>query len=832
MPSALDLSQRPVFSPWLALISAVAAVVLYLGVMDNTLLPADLAVTVQSPLVVGAPGAGSAWLAPTPTSETTLAHRPVLVLLLRGERGAWGGSPSSWHGTNIVLLALLLLALQLWAGRLLRHPGATWVAVLTFALHPMCGQAVRTVEGQGLLFALTAVLAGLWIAQLWREGALRPAAAGPLLAFCALLAAGTHELGYLLPLWVALQWAFVRLTLGDPLTTPGGRTVRRRAGASQRELPRLRGAALAWLTLPTLAAFIALLVLRLIALDRVFPPAASDATPWSAAGHVAVAYALGIWRVLWPIHPTLVWDPWNEAGRFPAPWLGWLVLATTAAAILLPAFAGRWRRTSLGLALTFTALLAVALLPVPGIFSERPLLFALPGFCLAVAALLRHLAPAWSFPPRGWPARAMLALLALAWIAMAVQTWARGGAWQDVESLWLAEAGHHPQSPAPLFALFEDFAQRGQPARAEAILDRLRPLAVQPAELDRLAGLEVVLAANADDLERLDDILRDELAAERKHGVGHMLRLGLIAQVKGLDQLAPQLLAAELDHYPDSFGALYELAELERRAARLDRAIRFASRAVETAPDDLRRARALERHGSILADSGRTREAAHELRTALELDETLYDAYVTLARIYWGLGEITNAEIAIQRGFRLGRTQSHVDLATVYVSMLEDQGRVDTAVVWLESTMKQFPTDLQLIIFAGHYMVEVGRYELARQILQPLAMQTTGRPLAEVLNALAMLEWFGAGNETNARTLVRQSLTIAPDLEEPKRLLDVIDASKSAPAPAAADAPSTATLPAASDAPSTSALAPAPGLSLGGAPPDFVTTGTAPVRPF
>ena len=214
MPLPIDPTTRSVFSPWLALVAAVVALFIYLGVLDNELQYDGRQLTILNGQVVQPSSLRQIWLEPIPAQSAGPAYRPILAAFLRIQFKSWGYSPSSFHSVNLILLVALLLLYQALVGRLSRHMGLTIVAGMTLALHPMASQAVRGVAGQGLLLALLASLGAAYLLQWYREGGIGRTVAVVSIAMCGALAMGSHELGMILPVWLGIQWWLVRLREG------------------------------------------------------------------------------------------------------------------------------------------------------------------------------------------------------------------------------------------------------------------------------------------------------------------------------------------------------------------------------------------------------------------------------------------------------------------------------------------------------------------------------------------------------------------------------------------------------------------------------------------
>ncbi len=768
-------TRRSIMSPWLALLVAALAVVLYWNTIDNELLDPDRVLTSANPQLKSDAPLSRLWLAPLPAIEGATPYRPVHAMLLRMQWSSWGESPSSYHGFNLLLWVGVLLVMLGWISRLTPHQGMRLAAVLTVAVHPMAGHAVRLVEGQGLMLALIGVLGALWVLQLYRDGRIGHGLTAASLMLLGILAIGSHELGAILPLWLAGQWVLTPREKPISLTRVGREVAR--SAMSAREFQPIQ---LAVVFLPLALVGSIYMVLRTVALGSLAMNsiAGGENLPATQFGMIGSSFATGLGRLLWPVNPTVNWSLAHDATLAPPAWLGWLALAALAGLCVW-----LWRRRSvggLGLAMTLTALLAIShIVPRPVFFSETPLLFALPGLGLGVGVLVARLTPAWLALPAGLPARALVLGLLAVWSLLAVHGWMRGQAWRDDVSLWQAEARLQPENPYPRLMLLDQLIRRQRLSSAREVEAELNDLLTRPADVDRAIELRAGLYAAAGDDAALDQLLADQIASEQPHRRGHMQRLALVASLQGLDRRIAPLLERELEHHPDSYGALIDLADLERNRGRWQRASELYQRAVTVAPDSARRAQALEGYGLQLAERGLMREGAHQLQTALELDPTRYLSYLHLARIHRDLGNHETARTIINTCMMRLKLVSYVDLARIYVSVLEAQDKNDEAATWVEYTANSYPTDFDLGLFAARYLIELQRYEPARRLLNGLAPRVQQPTHAiEVWNAMALVEFFGERDYAAAERLVRRVLQASPEHVEAGRLLERLKATR------------------------------------------------------
>ncbi|MCE5228250.1 tetratricopeptide repeat protein [bacterium] len=753
---------RVSFSPWLAISAAAVAILMYFSVIDNALLLEGRRLTADNPQMAAGSSFGQLWTRPTPdlpVMEGVPVYRPMLATLLRIERGGWGNSPSSFHSMNLILLIALIGLLLAWSGRLTRNVGATAAVAITMAVHPMAGQSVRTIEGQGILLALIAMIATMCVLNAWRSGRMNHWLAAVLIAIGSAVAFGAHELGLVLPLWMAAQWALAR---PEAATAPvkNGRGKKTAAPVGPREF---RPAQLAIVFGPVALIAIGYAILRRVALGALIP-----AAPAGAAFPFGSAAALAIKRVVWPVQPTLVYSLNHDASFLPPMWLGWIAIALVVVLVV-----ALWRRqplASMGFAMAGVVVLGIGLgAPISKTFSEAPLAIALPGLCLAIGVLLRPV----------YEMRAGVAL-ALAWVPLAAITWTAGARWHDAAALWQAEAVAHPGNVYPLMQWMDDIAHSEQPEKGLDVALRVKPLAKRTEDRDRAVEVEAAAYAITQRNEDLNKLLGDEIAAGGKHTPDHMLRLAQVARMRKLDDRVQGLLESELDAYPESFGALYGLADLARQKQNFMRAVRLIQKAIESAKkanDKKELAAGLTRYGIILSEAGALEGAAAQLKLALDADPQQYEAYIYLARVLRDQKNYDEAFQVINRCIGVMNLASYVDLAKLAVSILSAQHSPDLAAQWLLQLVPKYPNDFELNLFAAHYMVEVRRFKEARTLASRLYPLAKGPALVEVWNIGAFCA-FAERDYNTAESLTRRVLKEVPNHPEATQLLPLIEAAK------------------------------------------------------
>ncbi len=738
------------------MVAAVLAVCIYFGAINSELLlEGRRLASNDNPQM--RPDASIARLFDRPTPDIAVrsgaaVYRPALAVLLRAERAAWNQSPSSFHSMNLVLLIGLLLLLQAWSGRLTQSLGATAAVTVTFAVHPMLGQAVRTIGGQGLLLALIAMIACLMLLRLWRGGRLGNAPAAVLIALGAAVAIGAHEVGLLLPVWLAATWA-----LAKPEAAPAPNGHKKKSGAPAGplvfqpfHLPLIFG--------PVVLVMVVYAVLRMIALGGLLPEAVGGgALPFGSAA------ALVVQRILWPANPTLVYSIGHDASFLPPAWRGWVMLALVA--VLTVALWKSRPVVALGLALTWSAWVAVAFgSSLSRMFSEAPLAVVLPGTCLAVGAALqplyrRRLAPA----------------LGLVWLPLIYVGFATGSHWHNATALWDAEARLHPGNPYPLLAELEDVAL--DPDKALGVVARVKPLVKRVEDRDRVVELQAGSYILANRTEDLDKLLGDEIAAGDEHTPNHMLRLVQGARIKGLENRAVGLLESEYARNPKSFGALYGLADVERKKGNITRALQLSEAAIKNAPDKKARGAALARYGMIIAEGGALQNAEVQLNLALKTDDQQYEAYLYLARVLRDQRKYPEAVATLNVCMSKMNLESQVDVARIMVSILTAQKNQNVAAQWLLQTASGSASDFELNLFAAHYMVEVHRFRDANDLVGRLFPRANDRQRIELWNISAFVA-FAAGDYNAAEGLARRVLKADPNHREAAQLLPEILAAR------------------------------------------------------
>lgn len=376
--------------------------------------------------------ADSYWGANVPAG----GYRPLTLAMLALEWAIGGGAPVAFHAANVLLYAVLSLAVYRLARHALPRPAA-WIAAALFAVHPVHVEAVANIVGQGELLAALGCVAGVLLYVRERAaGAMRwPVALA--IAGCFVAAALAKENGIVLPaLLLAAELWVVR----------DARPWRARL-ATVRPLFLLLG-----------ALGLAYIQVRALVLGDVagMPPHTAYVGIRLTPEH-RVLTMIGLakeWArlLLWPARLAAEYSPPMtpfalELGVQQLP--GFLVLLGAALLFWYAATRG-WRDVAFAL-----AWMAIAMAPVSGFFvatgfilAERTLMLPSVGAMLVVAAvglkLWQRLAARASLPR---PARLALGgALAALLVAGVSKSMVRQIVWRDSETVFVHTVKDAPDS--------------------------------------------------------------------------------------------------------------------------------------------------------------------------------------------------------------------------------------------------------------------------------------------------------------------------------------------------------------------------------------------------
>lgn len=812
-------STKNAITPLLLLIIPILGLLLYFGSLDDEFINEGKQFTTLNFQVTDPGDWQAAWMLPTPAQGANrFVYRPVMAQFLRMQYHAWQDSPSSYHAVTMFLFLGILVMFILLSGRLTTHPGARIAAALTLALHPMFSQSVENVAAQGALLALLAMLGACYTLLHARQGTLSLGWSATIIAVLALIAIGSHEMGLLLPVWLVAV-SLLAAPTPAPLEAALKAGKKRSSEAEAADSPPASEHKMLAYGLPILLLTLGYLALRYHAFHRLAPePLGALGSSQRLGVSVFAAY---LFRLFWPAHPTLFYNA-AEANRFmPVPVVGWLILGAALAALLV-AIVRRWRLAALALMLMLTPLLCLShWIPLTSLISEQPLAFALPGLALLVGAAAGRLtSPAWSLPPALWRDRAVFAVLCLAWAGMAWQVWARGQEWSKPETLWLAESERHPLSATPLVELTDYYVRQDNPENARKAARAARRLAFG-GDLDRLIELEAALAVGVKDDSRLKELIDETMARPAPSRPEHLERMAIYARQREFRTEAIDLLRRQSKFFPNAFETAYELAKVEMDANNFSEAGRYASMAIQNATGRSLKAKAYERYGTVMCETGdylskhgygtqatkALQMAEGALDQALTLDKTLYLPYIYMTRIYMGRNELERAKVTIISCFNnVGSgVTSYVDLAQLYTNVLELQGHAPDAVQWMAEQMATYPIDIPLQVWGARYLVEMGQYERASQTYQAIyKLPAAQGSMVDILIGSGLIALRNDHSPAEAAKCWRKALTLDPLNAEAKTLLDELENPKKAePKPALAVA-----TPAVGGAPTSGTLAP------------------------
>lgn len=771
-------------SPFLYLMVILGGLILYINVVHNPFIDDGIQLVIINPQVsISASGLDRIWLEPTPSHlPQRHQYRPILAHFIRAQWTVWGNSPSSFHATNLMLLVGCLVLYLLFIRHLIDHPGALAMAGLVFALHPMGSQTIHSVAGQGILLSLLGVLLGCLVMFWHRQGRLGLAFTAALMTFSSLLALGSHELGWVLPIWLIVLAALSHAEKGgvDKAAERAGKRSRKKTRITPEETDETQARRYRWqsisaISVPLLMVAVGCLWLRAKALGGLIPPeetviGIADYSPWRYGPAVLIQY-LG--RLAWPVDPTLIYPIPDSVAGLPPMAAGWAVLFLWMIAII--ACWRYWPVMAAGLVMLLTPLIALShWIPLTFFMSEEPLFYALPGLGLVLGAVVQKLtAPEPVFPPVGWRSRTALVLMVMIWAALAWHSYERSPLWKDPVRLWNAEHQLHPDEAVPLIELTRVYLRNDKYEEALEVINQARMLA-NDSELDVLVRLEALLYVQQQNTDALRQLLDSELETASAHQPRHFSRLADLARAANLQELTEELLLRQVEAEPDSFDALYELAQINLNRRDLETAYNFAKEAARLAEGG-NRAPTYALYGEILAEGGVTTEAIEFLRTAIELEPSLYRPYVYLARIHWGLKQYEFAEDAITRGILNANVSSYVDLAKLYYSIMAEQGREAEALAWLRQATAQYPADDEVRMFAARQHLRAGEYAQAQRFYRQL-LNSSVVPLDEVYFELGQVAWFGQRNREVAMESMRRALQINPRHEDAQRYLQGMQA--------------------------------------------------------
>jgi tetratricopeptide (TPR) repeat protein len=784
---------------------AIAVMVVYAGLLGHPLTLDDRALISLNPAVTGQAPLNSIWNQPllSDSDELSQAYRPLLTLALRLQWRAWGDSPSSFHAFSLLLFLGVVVVFMLVAARWIHRPSGRMTALAVMAVHPMATQGLLEARNQGALLALLAMLGACLAAMQWRRGAWRAKTAAVVMAACQAVAIGAHEMGAVLPIWLAgLAW-LAPMERPAPEAGIAPRIARQRRRHARRDDASMQAATASppenvleespfhragWMIAGVMAAYA---IARSLVMGSLLPSggAIEQARQGLTGGPLALgesAIALALKRLAWPTAPTLLYVPAKEAGTLPSALLGWVGLLVLAGALAWAA--RRWKPMAWGLVLLLTPLLALApWLPTTVIFSEAPLLFVLPGLGMILGAGVEKIAGGASgLAAIDWRERAVATLLIVVAGAMAWQDWLRVRQWADETTLWRAEAAMHPTLTLPLINLIVANFEQGRFQDAKDVVARARKLGDKD-DWDAVTQCEIRLDVAMGQTDALRDLLEKELQADRSHDPGFLEGLADVAYSNGMKELVPEFYRKALKQNPKSFLANFQLAKVEFQAKHNKEALALATKAAGQAPPD-RRVSAFLQLAEILTEMGYYREALAQYEEVRKLDPSLEAPYLRLGQFYWGRKEYDRAEATIVQGLGLAKVQTYAKLAGLYFNVLAEQGRARDGVDWLKQQANNYPSDAPLQLLVAETLVRFGDDEAARQIYESLSNLSIEDRVKQLVGLGKIA--FGADRDPDrALALWKQALQLSPGNAVAQKLIDMIEKKNAAPSPTPSSGP-------------------------------------------
>ena len=213
--------------------------------------------------------------------------------------------------------------------------------------------------------------------------------------------------------------------------------------------------------------------------------------------------------------------------------------------------------------------------------------------------------------------------------------------------------------------------------------------------------------------------------------------------------------------------AAFQRGLLALRENRLEAALLEFSAAERERPKDglIRNFR-----GIVLAQMGRTAEAAEEYREAIRDDPKLETAYRNLGFLEWSGHELDAARRELEAALKLAPDDGS---ASYYLGRVDlDAGRYVKAFPELERSGIALPEDPEVRLLAARGYVEVGRRKDASEVLGQLAQRTlSGAQTSELASlllavhegktAVGLLERWGREHPSDAKTWAGADLLLA-----------------------------------------------------------------------
>jgi hypothetical protein len=529
----------------IALVAAALAIVVHLHALRNGFVLDDIGVVTQHPVLQQWDGVWRAFVSPWWPNGAG-QYRPLVLSSFTVEWLLGGGSPLPFHALNLLwhglATALVVLLLRPWLSR-----GATWVAGLVFAVHPVHVEAVANVVGRAELMASVGVLGALLLHRARSPWAV--------LATAAAMASKEHAIA-VLALFPLVDW-FDDAREGNTPTRvrPWSPSVR-------------------WLYVGYLGVIIAWFVAVALLFGGV-PVTATHPLWLTSSVSERVLTMLGVvptWLRLavWPFDLSIDYGP-----RVTVPWPdGWYATILGALALLLLGVlaAATWRRTpavALAVAWIVVTLAPVAnvLVPTGMVTAERSLYLPSVGIALAFGLVAQVIGQVrWE--------RA-IAFGGLVLLAFGVRTVTRVPVWESGRALVLTSVAEHPESSHIRHLLARVYVAMGdsdaaldQLLASVALFDRAEPVWVDVVRMTRRAGrLAAADSLAAVGLERLGPSFalwaeRGDLALSRSDALGAETAISAASRIAP-DSVRPRFQRLQLRLLQgDVEGALAAVREL------------------------------------------------------------------------------------------------------------------------------------------------------------------------------------------------------------------------------------------------------------------------------
>lgn len=401
-----------------AIVTAVAALLVYVGALGNEFAFDDVAVIPNDPRIVNAQ-ITELFTRPYWVNTALGLYRPFTSLTFALDWFASGGTAAWFHFTNLVwhmLASVLAYALLLKFFR----PVAALAGGLIFALHPVHVEAVANVVGRSELIAATFFFAACLV---WSTRALSALTRSLLAAVCFTFALFAKESAITLP---------AVLLLIDAVQSDS----------------RLTGLWRRWLEyVPLVVVAIVFVVIRWNVVGGIAPASVDPSLDLATTTPLRLLTALQAW----PVYVKLLFFPRtllaDYGPRILMPLNGWTPSATLGLTIVVASLIGSAVALARGERLWGLGLLwfPITILPVSNFFfpigvvvAERTLYLPSFALCIGVAALVSQ--------PAVITYRHTRVVLAAVLILLAVRTLARVPEWKTTDTVMAALMRDRPDA--------------------------------------------------------------------------------------------------------------------------------------------------------------------------------------------------------------------------------------------------------------------------------------------------------------------------------------------------------------------------------------------------